>query len=270
MSTADYPISTSASEFTRLQIQSDLFRDDARTILQQIDDGKGRRVLDLCCGIGGITDLLSEWVGSSGSVVGADIDREKLAYARTWADHKKLLNVEFLQADAMKTGLAAHSFDLVHTRFAISVIRNGLAILDHMLTLVRPSGLVFIEEANTHTMQCFPRTEDWDQALSLVKDTFRAVEADTEIGPSLRGVLLEKGLLDLKVKPCLHALTCADPMTMHLPLTLTAMSDTVASLGLMAKADVESLVTRVADHLAKPQTMTLSFTMLQLVGRMQA
>ena len=68
-----------------------------------------------------------------------------------------------------------------------------------------------------------------------MKDAFRAVEANTEIGPSLRGVLLEKGLVDLKVKPCLHALTCADPMTMHLPLTLAAMSNTVASLGLMAQ-----------------------------------
>ena len=62
-------------------------------------------------------------------------------------------------------GLTPRSFDLVHTRFAISVIRNGLAILDHMLTLVRPSGLIFIEEASTNraTMQCFPKTEDWDR-----------------------------------------------------------------------------------------------------------
>jgi ubiquinone/menaquinone biosynthesis C-methylase UbiE len=270
MSAANYPISTSANEFTRLQIQSDLFRDDVHAMLQQIGDGQGRRVLDLCCGTGGITDVLSEWVGPKGSVVGADIDREKLEHARNWAITRKLQNVEFVEADAMRTGLTPRSFDLVHTRFAISVIRNGLAILDHMLTLVRPSGLVFIEEANTHTMQCFPKTEEWDRALSIMKDTFRAVGANTEIGPSLRGVLLAKGLVDLKVKPCLHALTCSDPMTMHLPLTLAAMSDTVASLGLMAKDDLRSLVTRVADHLAKPETMTLSFTMLQVLGRLPA
>jgi SAM-dependent methyltransferase len=227
-------------------------------------------VLDLCCGTGGITDVLSEWVGPTGSVVGADIDREKLAHARNWAAKNKLPNVEFVEADAMSSGFTARPFDLVHTRFAISVIRNGLAILDHMLALVRPSGIVFIEEPNTHTMQCFPKTEDWDRALSLMKDTFRVIGANTEIGSSLRGVLLEKGLVDLKAKPCLYALTCADPMTMHLPLTLASMSDTVASLGLMAKDDLQSLVKRVADHLAKPETMTLSFTMLQILGRMAA
>jgi ubiquinone/menaquinone biosynthesis C-methylase UbiE len=78
MAATKYPISTSTDEFTRLRVQADLFRNDARAMLMQIGDGAGLRVLDLCCGTGGITD-------------------------------------------------------------------NGLGILDHMLTLVRPAGVVFVE-----------------------------------------------------------------------------------------------------------------------------
>jgi hypothetical protein len=200
-------------------------------------------------------------------VVGADIDREKLAHARAWAAREGLGNVDFVEADAMRSGLAPASFDLVHTRFAISVIRNGFAILDHMLTLARPKGIVFIEEANTHTMQCDPPTDDWARALALMKQTFRAVGADTEIGPSLRRAMRERGLVDLEVKPRFYALTSADPMTMHLPLTLDAMSETIAVLGLMGKDELAALVTRVADHLARPETVTLSFTNMQVVGR---
>jgi ubiquinone/menaquinone biosynthesis C-methylase UbiE len=268
MTTNKYPISTSADEFARLKIQADLFRADARAMLAGIGDGRGLRVLDLCCGTGGITDVLSEWVGDQGHVVGADIDTKKLGYARQRAADLGLANVEFVAANAFDSDLPARSFDLVHTRFAISVIQNGLGILEHLLTLVRPGGVVFVEEANTHTMQCAPRTPEWDRALNLMKDTFRAVGADTEIGPALRGIFLEKGLVGLKVKPCLHALTAADPMTMHLPLTLAAMSETITSLGLMAKDELDALVSRVADHLARPQTMTISFSMVQVVGRM--
>ena len=268
MAAAKYPISTSADEFTRLKIQADLFRNDARTMLAQIGDGTGLRVLDLCCGSGGITDLLSEWVGDAGSVVGADIDTLKLARARQWAAKGGLSNVEFVAANAFDSGLAARSFDLVHTRFAVSVIQNGLGIVDHMLTLVRPAGVVFVEEANTRTMQCAPSTSDWDRALALVKETFLAVGADTEMGPKLRGIFFKKGLLDLKVEPCLHALTAEDPMTMHLPMTLAAMSETITSMGLMAKDELDALVSRVADHLARPETMTISFAMIQVVGRL--
>jgi ubiquinone/menaquinone biosynthesis C-methylase UbiE len=267
MTAAQYPIKTSADEFARLKIQSDLFRNDARTMLAKIGDGSGWRVLDLCCGTGGITDVLSEWVGRDGSVVGADIDTVKLSQARHWAGSLELANVEFVQANAFDSGLTPGSFDLVHARFALSVIQNGLGILDHMMTLVRPGGIVFVEEVNTHTMECAPPISDWDRALALMKDTFLAIGADTTMAMSLRGVFLEKGLTNLDVKPCLHALTAEDPMTMHLPLTLTAMRETISSLGLMERNELNNLVTRVADHLAQPETMTISFSMVQLVGQ---
>jgi ubiquinone/menaquinone biosynthesis C-methylase UbiE len=265
-----YPIDTSADEFTRLQIQADLFRSDARSMLTQIGDGAGWRVLDLCCGIGGITDVLSEWVGERGNVVGADLDAAKLQRARAWAKEKQLTNVEFFEANAFDTGLPPHSFDLVHSRFAIIVIQNGLGILDHMLTLVRPNGIVFVEEANTHTMQCVPTTEDWEQALALMKKTFQVVGADTEMGPSLRGAFLSRGLHQLSVKPCLHALTSDDPMTMHLPMTLSSMAETISSNGLMEAAELTALVSRLADHLAHRETMTISYSMVQVVGRAPA
>ena len=267
MTSAKYPISTSADEFTRLGIQADLFRDDARAMLARIGDGTGWRVLDLCCGIGGVTDVLSEWVGSSGTVIGADIDPAKLDHARCWAKNLGLGNVEFIEANAFDSGLPPFSFDLVHTRFALSVIENGLGILDHMLTLVRPDGWIFVEEVNTSTMECYPPLPEWREALALMTQTFRAVGADTTLGPRLHKLFLDKGLAEVWVKPCVHAQTSMHPMTMHLPLTLVAMRETITSQGLMGGAELDRLVDRVVDHLVKPDTLTLSFSNIQVVGR---
>ena len=36
-------------------------------------------------------------------------------------------------------------------------------------------------------------------------------------------------------------------------------------MGLMAKDELDALVSRVADHLARPETMTISFAMIQVV-----
>jgi len=55
---------------------------------------------------------------------------------------------------------------------------------------------------------------------------------------------------------------------MHLPMTLAAMSETITSMGLMAKDELDALVSRVADHLARPETMTISFCMVQVIGRL--
>jgi ubiquinone/menaquinone biosynthesis C-methylase UbiE len=268
MAAKAYPIQTSSAEFDRLTMQSDLFRDDAAIMLDRLGVAPGWRCLDLCCGIGGITDVLSDKVGPGGAVIGADLDADKLAYARDWAAANALDNVSFAQADAFATGFDDASFDLVHCRFALSVIANGLGILDHMLSLVRPGGIVFLEEVNVRTMDCVPGNADWDQALALVNDTFTAIGADTYLGPKLYGTLLAKGLEDLSVRPCLYALTPDDPMTLHLPDTLAAMQDSIVSLGMMAADDIAALGERVHAHVLAPGTLTISYSMFQVAGRL--
>jgi len=262
-----YPIKTSVDEYTRLAIQSDLFRDDARDMLARIGDGRGLRVLDLCCGTGGITDVLSEWVGGDGTVIGADLNGDKLDYARQWAERNSLANVKFVQANAFDSGLPPQSFDVAHARFALSVIQNGLGIFDHMLTLVKPGGVVCVEEVIASSMDCDPPSEDWDRAAQLCRTTFSTIGADVNMGLSLRRTFLDRGLTDIKVKLCVHAQTSTDPMTMHVPLTLAAMRDAIISHDLMAGDDLDALITRVADHLARPDTMTVTYTMTQVAGR---
>lgn len=262
-----YPIKTTADEYTRLAIQSDLFRDDAHALLQGIGDGRGWHVLDLCCGTGGITDVLSAWVGPEGTVTGADLDTAKLDYARQWAAGLGLDNVTYVEANAFASGLPPQSFDLVHTRFALSVIEDGLGILDHMLTLVKPDGVLCVEEVNSASMACDPPTADWDRAVAVCRDTFAAIGANVNLGPTLRREFLARDLRDVAMTLCVHAQTSTDPMTMHIPLTLDAMRDAIIAHGVMDRAELDALITRVADHLADPLTTTTTFTMVQVAAR---
>lgn len=266
MTSKEYPIATSTHEIERLRMQSDLFRGDAESMLERIGVGLGWRCLDLCCGVGGITDLLSGRVGPDGTVIGADSDAAKLAVARDWAAANGLDNIRFEQADAFATGLPEASFDLVHSRFALSVIPNGLGIFDHMLTLVRPGGIVFVEEANVRTMECAPPDPVWNRALEVAVDTFASVGADVFLGPKLYAVFRAAGLTDLRVRPCLHALTAGDPMMMHLPHTMEGMRDAILSTGELTAGELDHMVAHLREHLSKPDTLTISYSMVQVVG----
>ena len=265
--TQDYPIKTSEREVARLRMQSDLFRDDAELMLDRIGVGPGWRCLDLCCGVGGITDLLSCRIGTEGTVTGADIDSTKLAVAREWAVANGLDNVRFERADAFATEFPKASFDLVHCRFALGVIPDGTKILDHMVTLVRPGGFVFVEEANVRTMECLPQDPIWDQMLALMVDTFAKIGADVHLGPKLFRVFRAIGLTDLRVRPCLHALRAGDPMMMHLPDTLEGMRDAILSVGALTTIELDQLVKHLREHLSNPDTLTISYSMVQVVGK---
>ena len=263
----DYPIKTSAAEVARLRMQADLFRADADTMLRRIGSGAGLRCLDLCCGVGGITDVLSRWVGPTGTVLGADLDAAKLAVAKDWALANGLQNVAFERADAFATGFSAASFDLVHCRFALSVIPNGTGILDHMITLARPGGIVFVQESNAGTMECSPPHPAWNRLLATMVETFAKNGADVLLGPKLYAMFLAKGLIEVRVQPCLQALHAGDPMSMHLPATVEGMREAILSLGTLAAAELDDLLERLREHLSKPGTLTLSYTMVQVVGR---
>lgn len=200
-------------------------------------------------------------------MIGADVDSAELTVAGDWARANGLGNVRFEPTDAFATGFPEASFDLVHSRFALSVIPDGTGILDHMLTLVRPGGIVFVEEANVQTMECTPTDPVWDRALALMVDTFAKIGADVYLGPKLYGMFRTIGLTELRVRPCLHALRAGDPMMMHLPGTVEGMRDAILSMGMVTAVELDHIVERLREHLLRPDTLTISYSMVQVVGR---
>src|SRR3954469_6128105 len=91
-----YPLERRAGEIERLLIQSQAMEPATRAMLDAIGVKPGWACLDIGCGPGGITPLLSERVGASGRVIGLDRDPEFLAHARANAPQ----NVAFRQGNA--------------------------------------------------------------------------------------------------------------------------------------------------------------------------
>ena len=119
-----YPLDRSDREFKRLRIQAEALAAESDVMLQRIGVGSGWNCLDIGCGVGGITDLLSARVGPSGHVLGVDLDESSLVAARGWAEGLNLDNVSFQQANVLALDLPAESFDLVHMRYVVTTIRH--------------------------------------------------------------------------------------------------------------------------------------------------
>lgn len=265
--TTAYPLVTSTDEFDRLRMQADLFRPDAEAMLDALEVGPGWRCLDLCCGIGGITDLLDARVRPDGECVGLELDAAKIEVAAAWARELGLETVRYVQGDAFRSGLEPGSFDLVHARFALGVIPGGTGILGHALELVRPGGVLFLEEADVDGFCCFPELPEWSAAYQAMLDCFHRNGADLRLGRKLHTLLTEAGLQDIRVRPVRHALRRGDPMSMHMPETMRALRDSILGLGLMTAEEFEATVAALTRHIADPRTMILSYTMVQAAGR---
>ena len=150
----------------------------------------GWNCLDLGCGPGGITALLSERVGPTGRVVGLDADAVFLEHARRSAAP----NVEFVAGDAYRTGLPAA---LLRSRpHALRRQHRGRpeALLAEAMRLARPGGVVAMQEPDMATLICYPPHPAWDRLRAALVGAFASVGADINLARRLYPLARHAGL----------------------------------------------------------------------------
>ncbi len=117
---------------------------------EQSDPTAFGRVLDVGCGTGGWLIELAQTVPTCTRLVGVDVSRTYVEYARAQAAAAQVSDrVEFHAADALRRlEFKDHSFDLVNHRAAASWLRvwDWPKLLQEYRRVARPGGVVRITE----------------------------------------------------------------------------------------------------------------------------
>jgi SAM-dependent methyltransferase len=262
----NYPLEQRSGEIERLLVQSQAMAPDAVAMLERFGPMAGWACLDIGCGPGGITDLLSARVGPSGRVLGLDMNAEFLAHARRNAPE----NVEFRLGDAYSSGLPGGTFDLVHMRFVASTAGGPERLLKEATRLARPGGNVALQEPDGSTLNCYPPHPAWDRLKSALLGAFKGVGADLELAKKLYYLAQQSGLSDVQYRTALLGVRSVDAMVDYLPSTVESLRATTLKLGLLSEADLAAALTNCRTHLAKPGTSFTMYTVAQVWGRTAA
>jgi len=259
----NYPIETRSGEIERLHIQSAAMAPDSRRMLELIGVGEGWRCLDIGCGPGGITGLLSERVGPGGRVVGLDMNAAFLAHARASAP----TNVEFVLGDAYGSHLAAETFDLVHMRFVASTAGEPERLLQEAKRLTRPGGTVALQEPDGTSLNCHPPHPAWDTLKKVFLSAFSSVGADLTLARRLYSVVRQAGLTDVQFRTFIIGVRSTDGMVDYLPSTVESLRATILNQGLLDQAELADALADCRQHLMQPDTAFTMYTVAQVWGR---
>ena len=104
-------------------------------LIKELNVCRGSVVLDLGCGTGYLTKMLSEEVGSEGKVVAVDPDGERLKIAR---EKYSASNIEYIQADDQT--FPSGQYDLVFSNIVIHWISDKEALFKRVYDNLRPGG----------------------------------------------------------------------------------------------------------------------------------
>ncbi|GAC1485651.1 MAG: hypothetical protein NVS2B12_40590 [Ktedonobacteraceae bacterium] len=144
---------SSEDEMTRLQIQDEMLTASMGGVLpEQPDPERLQSVLDVGCGTGGwLLETAKAYPGIA-RLVGVDVSKRMIDYARAQADAHQLGDrVEFHVMDAVSAlEFPDQSFELVNQRLGASFVRTWEwpKILSEYRRVCQPGGIIRVTEAD--------------------------------------------------------------------------------------------------------------------------
>ena len=262
---SSYLLADQASELERLQLQSLVWEPSGRHLLSSLAGGSGGRALDVGCGVLSWLRILSEWVGPSGQVVGADVDERMLATAHPFLEAEGIANVELVVDDLFESKLEPQSFDLVHARFQIAPLGRGREQVASHGRLVKPGGRLVLEEWDFGSWHFNPPAPAAEQLIRFLYEIFAALggEAGREVPALLRG----SGMADPEIAAHVVALEPGHPY-LRLPLQFSVALE-ARLLKLMSADELASLRRTAEAELADPGRWGTTFTLIQGWGTVE-
>ena len=154
----------------------------------------GMRVLDVGCGMGDVTMIAAQLVGTAGHVTSIDLDQASIETAQRRAAAFGLENTSFNRAD-IASYVPPSLFDAIVGRLVLQFLPDPAAVIKRLFGMLRPGGILALQEPTWKLWLTY--TAHLPLRLSVTKaarDAFQAGGASTEMELQLYQGFLASGL----------------------------------------------------------------------------
>jgi ubiquinone/menaquinone biosynthesis C-methylase UbiE len=149
MDSTDYVFANREEEQHRLERQAEFFNPLTERVFQAAGLRPGMRLLDLGSGAGDVAMLAARLIGAEGEVVGVERDPAAVTAARARVERVGLSNVRFVQGDVQALEGFEGGLDAIVGRLVLMYLPDPVATLARAAKLLRPGGLVCVQEGGT-------------------------------------------------------------------------------------------------------------------------
>jgi SAM-dependent methyltransferase len=190
-----YTLEVTDEEVRRYRMLADRARTDEADSWRRAGIVPGATVADVGCGPAAVAVLVAGVIGPQGRVIGVEPDESARAAARRLIAGSGAGNVELLEGTGTATGIAPGSVDVALLRHVLA--HNGhqeQAIVDHLASLVRPGGAVYLVDADGTALRVLGIDPDLADLAERYAELHRRRGNDLQAGLRLRELLESAGL----------------------------------------------------------------------------
>lgn len=226
-------------------IADPVLRPGIQPLLQAAEISPGDRVVDLACGTGMVTRALLEQVGSSGTVIGIDLNPMMLEVAKELTSSEAAVDIEWRQGDAASLPLEDGRADAIVCQQGFQFFADKSAALAEMARTLSDDGrLAFsvLREIERNPFQWAIadalQAHVGERAAAVIHTPFAMHEPE-----AIRGLVADAGFEDVHLR--LETTVVRHPSLDDLVpgyINATPVADQVASLEAETQAKIVSHV----------------------------
>ena len=116
------------------------FNNITQVLFSSINLSKAKNILDVGCGSGFTTKIISDVKKTSGNILGMDLSEPMLKLFKK--KYKNINNISTIQADAQKYNFKKSSFDLIFSRFGLMFFDNPYLAFKNLYNALKKSGSI--------------------------------------------------------------------------------------------------------------------------------
>ena len=263
-----YVFGGAQTELQRLLVQATGLEAEARWLLDNVPIKSGWRTVDIGCGPIGILDLLSQRVGARGAVVGVEREERFVDMALGEIERRGLGNARVVLADAFSPCLEQSAFDFVHERLVLMNLAETerRRLVFQMLTLLKPGGIIALEDYDRISCLCYPEHPSWTILLDAYSDAFRASGGNGGTGRTLPSLLRSAGAQNIETKVHARFVEVGESRRTHHLGLLEVMHEKILALGRFSEIEFAEHERALRQHLADPDTLVIDHLLVQAWG----
>jgi ubiquinone/menaquinone biosynthesis C-methylase UbiE len=264
----DYVLGHTSVEQQRLIRQARALAPLTERFLRDAGIASGMRVLDIGCGMGDVTMIAAQLVGSAGQITSIDLDQASIETAQRRAAALGFENTSFNRAD-IAAYMPPDPFDAIVGRLVLQFIPDPIAIIKRLYGMLRPGGILALQEPTWKLWLTY--TAHLPLRLAVTKtarDAFQAGGASTEMEQQLYRGFLAAGLDAPQLRVELPVGNSPEFRSL-LPDLLAALMPNIISKGLPVDhlGDLETLKDRLDQELDKQSSFASYVALIGAFGR---
>jgi hypothetical protein len=155
----------------------------------------------------------------------------------------------------------------VHERLVMINVPTREALLQEMISLLRPGGTIILEDVDDISYTCVPLHRSWTILLDAFHATIHANGGNAFIGRELAGYLREAGIKNIQVKIHVGTVSPGKYRRTHLLSLPDVLHDKVVSSGVLSETQLSEHCAALIDHLKDPDTLLIDELLVQAWGK---